>query len=285
MKLLSVILIVISLLSQTASASIYIAYPSGMKNYENIAIKLKEKLKKNGINEIFILNKEDLKKEDVTTSDLTVFLGKTEKKNENKIKNPAIFSFSTKYKEQTENEWSIIKANQPAEKLLDTAKKTVTKEYRKNILLIISEDNKEAKEELKKIKKTEHVKIITIKKDEVAAKKIEPELEGAAAIVAIYDRSIWSGNSARWILQRAYNYHVPVIGYSKTFLKAGAMASVYSSADQILQETENHILQWSKTGKLNNKINYPEYTIEINNHIAKALNFNKIEIIDIGKKQ
>ncbi|MGH1439822.1 MAG: hypothetical protein ACRBBR_06910 [Cellvibrionaceae bacterium] len=271
----------LSLLSQVAFASVYITYPEKTEAYKKIAEKIKENLQKNNIKETFILKNEELKEKKIKENDLTIFLG-NQKKETRKNKNPSIFSFTNSKEEKEIKNWSIISTNQTAKRLLYTARKTVKKEYKKNILFVLSEENKWA---IKQLKNINDIRIIIVKKNEIAAKKIEPELDETAAIVALYDKTIWSGNSARWILQTAYNHKVPIIGYSKSFLKAGAVASVYSSADQIIKEIEKHVLQWSKTGKLNNNINYPEYTIEVNNNIAKALNLSSMKIIELGKKQ
>lgn len=278
-------LIVFSTASQSSPASIYIAYPEEIKNYKEIAKKIESDLKKNGIKNIRTLSSDKIKKENIKATDLTIFLGEKASKEHKGIKSPSIFSFASKIKKEeleTGQQWSIVNTNQPAKKLLKTAEKTINKEYKKNILFIISEENLPAIKELSFFEKHENVKTIIVKNNERAAKSIEPELFNAAAIIAIYDPKIWSGNSARWILQQAYSHQVPVIGYSKAFLKAGAMVSVYSSADQIIEAINSQVLKWVNTGTLETKTIYPSYSIEVNDNIARALDFSKAEIIEIG---
>jgi hypothetical protein len=275
---------------KTSFASIYITYPEELIIYEQIALQVKSELKKEGVEDVIILTANKTKEETTKDNDLTVFLGHQDNIGYEKIKGPTIFSFiktNNIKKEKIENAkyWSIININQPIKNLLKTAEKTVKTQHKKNILFIISEKNTSTIKELESIEGSKNVKLILIKENENAAKLLEPELTNAAAIVAIYDPTIWSGNSARWILQQAYTYKVPVIGYSKAFLKAGAMASAYSSADQVIQETNKQVITWVKNKKLNNKTSYPQYTVEVNENIARALNFSRTEIIEMENSQ
>lgn len=282
------ILVAISLLclSNYALGSIYIVYPENTDAYINVANTLKQRLKEQGTVDVEILKDRDIQKATNEQDNLIVYLGKSYQDNALPTQ-PTLFSFTSGDlvdQQSTLPSWSAIKINQPIDRLIDTAKKTVNKSYRKTLLVVASSTNSPVINELEALKNHPDIKIIYVEKDQIAAKLIEPELPNAAAIVAIYDPAIWSGNSARWILQQAYNHKVHIIGYSKAFLKAGAMVSVYSDADQIIAATEQQITQWIKTKTLNNKIHYPEYNIEINDNIARSLNFNQQEISDIGKK-
>ncbi len=276
-------------ITSPALASIYIVYPENTSAYKNIANTLKERLNKQGTLDVKIVKNSKTENNNINNSNLIVYLGNNHIEESHKnTSTPAIFSFATEEnieQHSKHDEWSAVNINQPIERLLKTAERTITKEYKKKLLFVVSAENSLLIEKLEKIKTEKNIQTITVKENQIAAKLIEPELSDTAAIVAIYDPKIWSGNSARWMLQQAYTHKVPIIGYSKAFLKAGAMVSVYSSAEQIIQETETQINQWIKTKKLNNTIIYPEYSIEVNNHIAKSLKFTQNEIIEIGKKQ
>jgi len=115
------------------------------------------------------------------------------------------------------------------------------------------------------------LKVIIIPKGRLAAKILEPDLFDAAALIAIQDNAIWTGKNAKWLLQQAFNYKVPVVGYSKSFLKAGALASVYSSLDDVADSTAEAINAWlnDKTPK-DFAIIYPEASVQINPSIARV---------------
>lgn len=279
------------LFSDTLLASIYLFYPEDSNPHKKIALEIQKKISKKNETKIEILPsslKKDLK---LTSNDLIVFIGKQnpyDLDGVNKLKTPTIYTFqhrlnidAIKQKEQ----WSIIDINQPTKTFIKTGRKLTSKNYKKDILVLITDDDKNTNKLLSQLKNKNNIKIITIMQNDIAAKKIQPELRNAAAIVAINNDRIWSGNSARWLLQQAYSYKVPIIGYSQSFLKAGAMVSIYSSAEQIIQETESQIEEWLITRKLSNKITYPDYNIEINKNIAKALNFSDMEITELGAKQ
>ena len=64
---------------------------------------------------------------------------------------------------------------------------------------------------------------------------------------------------------------MPVIGYSKSFLKAGALASVYSTIEDVTALTVESINHWLDDELPSSfSINYPETEITINPSIAKV---------------
>lgn len=299
MRIFFIFLLIMASCLATANETknIYITYPDKALNYQVIAQKLSDEIKGNThsseitINNIIIKNSE-LPDQNITKTDLVVSLNNTDIQEliPNIAINNILFTFSTSIQKPkgssklSTEKYSIIYIDQMPFTLLNTAKKTIKNNYKNKVLAIVDENNNNGLSRLKKLatNNKDKFKIIVIKENETAAKAIEPELFNAAAIMAIYDPNIWSGNSARWILQQAYNHQVPVIGYSKAFLKAGAMVSVYSSADQVIKETEKQIDYWLRKGQLQGKATYPEYTIEVNDNIARALDFSKAEIIEIG---
>lgn len=273
--------------------TIHVVYPAGSTSYKSIAKSIYNDIsqwQKNNNNtyNITVSNSLNFPVNSIKPRDLIVNISRTNitKTYPDLLNKDILFTFNTRYSQHTLTKLSHhthIFIDQPLTPILETAKKVINKNYRKTILIITSEKNKRydiLNEELDK-----NLKFVTVKDGENAAKKIEPDLYQAGAIAAIYDPQIWSGNSARWILQQAYNNKVPVIGYSKAFLKAGAISSVYSSSDQIIAATNNQIIKWIENEKFDNKVIYPDYSIEVNNNIAKALNLSSMEIIELGKKQ
>jgi len=92
-------------------------------------------------------------------------------------------------------------------------------------------------------------------------------------ILAMPDPVIYNGNSARNILISSYHYNIPVLAYSSSFVKAGALLGIFSTPDAIAKQIIRII---EKPGNCRSeKVIYPaQYTVEINPQVANSLNIN-----------
>lgn len=97
-------------------------------------------------------------------------------------------------------------------------------------------------------------------------------------ILAMPDPKIYHANSVRGILLTAFHHRMPIIGYSRTFVNNGALACVYSNAEQISEQAAKTITMI--TQNLENlpslpKTQYPEkFDIAINYQVATSLGFS-----------
>jgi len=283
-----------------ASKTIYITYPDNLPKYKMAATEIEKKIKqspeKKGTKlfNIKTLPIEQLKNIDSRKDELFISLGAqhlhTIKK---KVKDsPIIYSFIKRKslpEKETKNIYnrSVIYIDQPIKKLISIAEKTIQNDYKNEVLILFSENNKKTIDAIKKHPKLKQgkLRVLTVKNTENSVKVIEKHLFNAAAIIATNDKKVWSNKSARWILHQAYSYKVPVIGYSEAFLKAGALASVYSSIDDIAKTTAEEAIYWLNSGKLRKKPLTPKITTKVNKNIAKALQFSPSTIDEIeGEK-
>ena len=179
--------------------------------------------------------------------------------------------------------WQASVINQPLERLIRTAKPFIRNDYRNKLLIVIAESNLWARKQIDELPSDlrEFIEILVVEKGEVAARLIDDSFYKVAAVVAVNDTAIWSGNSAKWILHQAYSYQVPVVGYAQTFQKAGAMIAVYSSLSRIAETTSGLINNWMSTDQLSGQgFVYSDYQVEVNEFIARALSYqpDKIKI-------
>ncbi len=199
-----------------------------------------------------------------------------------KLPNPQVYAFvsaalSTPKKDQ---QWSAVPIEPSFTSLFAVSEKIASLRFKKNIVIVLSDTNQKANK-IAKQQAANHpnVQIVTVKAGEVAAKKVKRYLYEAAALIAIKDKAIWSGSSAKWLLHQTYNHRVPVIGYSKSFLKAGALVSAYSSLDEIADQTAAVILNWRDKGEITDRgMQYAKYTVAVNPNIARALGITSKEI-------
>jgi len=96
------------------------------------------------------------------------------------------------------------------------------------------------------------------------------------ALLSLPDPGIYSSRTVQNILLTAYRYRKPVIGYSKAFVKAGALFAVYSTPFQLSQQTAEVINVFFKSQ--DNRLPSPQYprhfTVSVNSMVARSLNIN-----------
>ncbi|MDH5518598.1 MAG: hypothetical protein OEY36_12395 [Gammaproteobacteria bacterium] len=97
--------------------------------------------------------------------------------------------------------------------------------------------------------------------------------EESDILLAIPDNSIYNKRSIKGILLTTYRKKIPVLGYSKAYVRAGALAAVFSSVTDISRQTVETLIQNKSSGYLLTSRSYPKYfDIEINKKVAHSLN-------------
>jgi ABC-type uncharacterized transport system substrate-binding protein len=165
--------------------------------------------------------------------------------------------------------------DQPLQRLVDTSLEILKQRPSNTLVIAVSAGNSTLREDIKHLTLPELIKleVLVIDEDTEPAKIVDKALFNAGALIAVRDQHIWAGENAKWMLYQSYKYNVPVIGYSKSFLKAGALVSVYASLTETANTTAKHIINWhTQQGKQpGERIHYPRYVIEYNKNIARAL--------------
>lgn len=102
---------------------------------------------------------------------------------------------------------------------------------------------------------------------------ISKSLHGADALIAIDDNDIYNANTLRSILLSAYRLRKPMIGPGPAFVKAGAMASVYSHLDDYLNELSDLIVEFLETEKKPASRWPKRFDVMINDNVARSLGY------------
>lgn len=97
-------------------------------------------------------------------------------------------------------------------------------------------------------------------------------LSEVKVLLALPDTRIYNPRAARGILLAAFHKHVPLIGYSQSYVKNGALVSVFSNTKQIAHQTANTILDILKMQQLPPPQYPKEFSVEVNYQVAKSLN-------------
>ena len=102
--------------------------------------------------------------------------------------------------------------------------------------------------------------------------QLSDALHSHDALIAISDNSIFNASTLSTVLLTAYGYQKPVIGFSRAYVKAGALISSYSTPSQVLRE----IAHWLRSGPISfddkPTISYPRYfSVIVNSSVARSL--------------
>ncbi len=103
---------------------------------------------------------------------------------------------------------------------------------------------------------------------------MSPLIENNDVFIALPDSATFNRATAKWVLYLAYRSNTPVIGFSKAYTDAGALASIYSSPSNIGRHgAEMTATALTRQGKLEAGLHSPRYfTLRTNPSVANALN-------------
>jgi ABC-type uncharacterized transport system substrate-binding protein len=119
------------------------------------------------------------------------------------------------------------------------------------------------------------LKNIYIKKEDNIPRAFIENLNNDDVLLALPDTAIYNANNAKSIILSTYHANVPIIAYSKSFAKAGALISLYSSIENIADKTAAIANEIIANKILKQKEYYPDdFMLEINVSVARSLNIN-----------
>jgi len=100
---------------------------------------------------------------------------------------------------------------------------------------------------------------------------LQSVLRSSDVLLALPDPSIVNVSTARNILLSSFRFRVPVVGYSASYVRAGALAAVFSTPKQIGVEAGQLVRQYLRNGILPPP-RYPRnFSVSVNRQIADTL--------------
>jgi putative tryptophan/tyrosine transport system substrate-binding protein len=103
--------------------------------------------------------------------------------------------------------------------------------------------------------------------------KLKEALETAEALLAVPDPMIYSRETAQPILLTSYRHQKPIFGYSQSYVRAGALAAVYSTSKQMAKQAAEIALSSQQAPSLLPPPQAPKYfSIMLNYQVARSLN-------------
>lgn len=103
------------------------------------------------------------------------------------------------------------------------------------------------------------------------AASLQKVAEASDALWMLPDTSISNAQSVRDLLVASYRYKRPVIGFSQGYVRAGALAAVYSTPTQVGHELAAMLLQMSAEPARVPAARYAtQFEVALNYHVARA---------------
>ena len=100
-------------------------------------------------------------------------------------------------------------------------------------------------------------KELRIEQDSNIARKFTNELSKSDVLLALPNTAIYNSNNANSILLSTYHKGIPIISYSKAFVKAGAIVGLYSSIENVADKAARTINKIITAVHQNQKKYYP----------------------------
>ena len=121
-------------------------------------------------------------------------------------------------------------------------------------------------------------------RDNEAADHIEALIRRCDVVLALYDYRLFRPVTAKWMLYIAFQERRPIIGFSYALLKAGAVAAVYSTPEQIGVHAAEAARTWL-SGESPPATQSPAYyNIGINGPVANALGVEVPDEAEFGSR-
>lgn len=106
-------------------------------------------------------------------------------------------------------------------------------------------------------------------------------LRTSEVILALPDVEIFNASTIRNILLAAYRSQVPIVGFSASFVRAGAICAVYTTPAQFAAQTANAIKQFAENHSLPAAQHAREFEVQVNVQVARSLGLNMPSAADI----
>lgn len=102
-------------------------------------------------------------------------------------------------------------------------------------------------------------------------RKLQPLIENSDIFLSLPDRSVFNRTTAKWILYISFRQKIPVIGFSKKYVDAGALAAVYSTPEQIGRHTAELITATQTSSALSKGSHCKYFSVAINKNAAATI--------------
>lgn len=168
---------------------------------------------------------------------------------------------------------SAIFIDQPFERQVQLIRLAFPEARRVGVLL--SAEQAGQLEDLEKALRSQRLNLVhaRLAEDERLITPLENVLSEADLLLAVPDPQVFNRNTAQSLFLTTYRYRVPVLGYSRSLTRSGALLSLHSSPAQIGRQTA----EWVGSALNDPPVKlpapaYPSYfSVSVNEQVARSL--------------
>jgi len=115
---------------------------------------------------------------------------------------------------------------------------------------------------------------------------LEAVLSDADVLLAVTDPQVFNRNTAQSLFLTSYRYRGPVLGYSQSLTRAGALLSLHSSPAQIGRQTAESVIAALQGSSVRLPVpDHPTYfSISINEQVARSLGYTLLPEAELEKR-
>lgn len=169
--------------------------------------------------------------------------------------------------------YSAMFIDQPISRKFDLIRAALP-EYR-NVGVILGPATRYKNAELKRIASRKNIKLDTknIKASKGLLNALNEVLDSNEVLLTIADPVVVNRSTLQSLFMTSYMKRIPVIGYSRAYVRAGALLAVYSTPEQLGRQAGEMIGRLFKPGNVFiSTASYPKYySISVNVRVAKSL--------------
>jgi len=171
-----------------------------------------------------------------------------------------------------QKQWSSLLIDQPLERHFHLVTSIFGAHQQAGILLGPYTDN--MKPLLERAAKRAQHNIITeqVKDTEQIMASLQTLNKKSNVLITLPDPMVFNQNTIRGILLSSYRNKLPIIGFSRAYVKAGAIAAIYSEPTQISQQMASIINEFILQKSFSKNHYYPtDFSVALNTNVANSL--------------
>lgn len=108
--------------------------------------------------------------------------------------------------------------------------------------------------------------------------KLKKLLESTDALIAIPDPLIYNRETAQPIILTSYRHQKPIFGYSQSYVRAGALAAVFSTSKQLAKQAAEIAIKSQQAPSLLPPPQIPKYfSVMVNYQVGRSLNIPLVD--------
>jgi len=178
---------------------------------------------------------------------------------------------SLKQTYKNKKNWSGLFINQPISRQFHLISAVIGKNKKTAVLL--GPYTKDLSQPLKEV--SANISIREIEISEQVPEALNSLNKSFDVLLTIPDPVIYNRNTLRQILLSSYRNKLPLIGFSQAYVKAGAVAAIYSKPEQISDQISRIVKQYFMLNEFENLEYYPDdFSVALNKKIARSLGIN-----------